>query len=237
MITPNIKNLKNSQLYLAKILVLYIGQNLSSWKCLGQELKLLLSDTISKTAEKFISGPAEHLENNLTLVLIHLTYWKILKTLKPSLVFFMDLQLFLSAFRKLLLENMYVNLACFIIWLWSPVEYSYLSILPEYNTNIFATYLFTYYHSFWSLIFLSIVVITFHIVPKRLCLEQKGLPAGNIVSLSKKEHGSAVHFTKLRKNFKINTRRMINCNLLKLSLDWKNKIFLAFQKLTVSCKQ
>ena len=61
-------------------------------------------------------------------------------------------------FSKAFPNGKYVNLACSIICLWlegnisSPVRYSYLSILPQDNTDIFAASLLISYCSFLSLI-------------------------------------------------------------------------------------
>ena len=61
----------------------------------------------------------------------------------------------------------YVNFACSIILLWSdgnitsPVRYSYLSILPYDNADIFAASLLILYCSFSSFILSSIVMISF----------------------------------------------------------------------------
>ena len=61
-------------------------------------------------------------------------------------------------FSKAFTNGKYVNLACSIICLWlegnisSPVRYSYLSILPQDNTDIFAASLLISYCNFLSLI-------------------------------------------------------------------------------------
>ena len=72
-----------------------------------------------------------------------------------------------------------VNLAIYIVWQWlennisSPVSYSYLSILADDNANIFAEFLLKMYCGFSSLIWLSIVMTSFYIISKRLCLKCK----------------------------------------------------------------
>ena len=49
----------------------------------------------------------------------------------------------------------------------SPARYSYLSIFPDHNTDIFATSLLISYCKFSSLILSSIVTISFYILYKR----------------------------------------------------------------------
>ena len=68
---------------------------------------------------------------------------------------------------------------------------SYLLILPD---TIFAASPLILYYSFSSLIVSSVVMITFYILLKMLCLKRKGLSDGNVVSFTKKEHGFAVYF-------------------------------------------
>ena len=94
----------------------------------------------------------------------------------------------------------YVNLACSIILVWSdcniplPVRYSYLSILAEEDTDIFAaSLLITNYH-FSCLILWPIVMINFYILSKRLFLKRGELSDAKVVSITKKEYGFAVHF-------------------------------------------
>ena len=64
----------------------------------------------------------------------------------------------------------YVNLACSIIFLWlegnisSPGRYSYLSVFPDDNADIFAASLLISYYNFSSLILLSSVMIIFYIL-------------------------------------------------------------------------
>ena len=82
-------------------------------------------------------------------------------------------------------------------------------------------------------------MITFHKLPNIFYVKHKRLWWQNI-SFSKKGYGSAAHFTKLCKVFKVNTRTMINCNSLKLLFDWNfhnkvvcrvlSNVYLAFQK-------
>ena len=94
----------------------------------------------------------------------------------------------------------YVNLVCPVILLRSngnissPVRYSYLSILPDDNADSFAASLLILYCSFSSLILSSFVVISFYILSTRFFLQRKELSDAKVVSIIKKEYGSAVHF-------------------------------------------
>ena len=91
-------------------------------------------------------------------------------------------------------------MACSITLLWpegnnsSPVRYSYLSILPDDNVDIFAASLLISYYSFSSLILPSIVVISFYVTSKRSVLKHKGLSNARVVLTTKKEYGFSVHF-------------------------------------------
>ena len=76
----------------------------------------------------------------------------------------------------------------------SPIRYSYLSILPDDNAHIFAVSLLIFYCSFPSLIISPIVKIFFHTLSKKLHLKGEGLFDARVVSLIKKEYGSAVQF-------------------------------------------
>ena len=94
-------------------------------------------------------------------------------------------------------------MVCSIIWfrlegnIASPVRYSYLSMLHDDNADIFATSLLISYCSFSSQILSSIVIITFHILSKRLCLKRKILSDdARVVSIAKKEYDFAVPFFK-----------------------------------------
>ena len=64
----------------------------------------------------------------------------------------------------------------------SPVRYSYLSILPDDNADIFAASLGTSNRNFAYLIFSSIVKITFYILSKRLYLKHNGLSHAKVMS-------------------------------------------------------
>ena len=72
------------------------------------------------------------------------------------------------------------NLACSITLFWAggnislPIRYSYLSILPDDEADIFAASLLISYCSFSYLISLSII-ITFYILSKRVFLKREGL--------------------------------------------------------------
>ena len=72
------------------------------------------------------------------------------------------------------------NLACSLTLFWpggnisSPIRYSYLSILPDHEADIFAASLLISYCSFSYLISLSII-ITFYIPSERVFLKREGL--------------------------------------------------------------
>ena len=103
-------------------------------------------------------------------------------------------------FSKTFPKVEYANLACSIICfslegnISSPVRYSYLSILPDDNADIFVAPLLISYCSLSSLILLSIVMISFHILSKRFILKRKGLSDARVASITKKEYGFAVYF-------------------------------------------
>ena len=73
-----------------------------------------------------------------------------------------------------------------------PVRYSFLSILPEDNADIFADN--TDYCSFSSLFLSSIVMINLYILSKRFFLKRKELSDARVVSITKNEYRFAVHF-------------------------------------------
>ena len=73
------------------------------------------------------------------------------------------------------------------------VRYSYLSILPDNNVDIFAASpLVSYYH--FSLLILLIANSSFYILSKWLRQKFKRLSDARVVSLTKKENGFAMHF-------------------------------------------
>ena len=96
-----------------------------------------------------------------------------------------------NLFLKCLCKRKYLNVACLIILLWSegnissPVKYSYLSILPDDNADIFAASLLISYWSFSSLILSSVIMISFSILSKRLFLRHKGLANASVISFRK----------------------------------------------------
>ena len=102
---------------------------------------------------------------------------------------------------KTFLKGEYANLACSIIYLWieskiySPIRYSYLSIFPDDNADIFAASPLILYRIF-PLILLLIVMISFYIISKRFFLKHKGLSDARVASITKKEYGFAVNFLK-----------------------------------------
>ena len=106
-------------------------------------------------------------------------------------------------FSKAFPNGEYINLACSIICLWlegnisSPVRYShfsYLSIFPDDNGDVFAVSLLISYCSFPSLILSSISITSFYIISKRFFLKNEVLPDARVASIPNKEYGFAVHF-------------------------------------------
>ena len=67
------------------------------------------------------------------------------------------------------------------------MKYSYLSILPENNADVFAASLLMPYVSFSSSCLSLIVMINFYILPKRLFLKREELSDERVVSITKKE--------------------------------------------------
>ena len=103
-----------------------------------------------------------------------------------------------------------------------PVWYSYLSVLPHDNADIFASSLLISYSIFPFLILLSVVMIAFCMVSKRLCPKLRVLSDARVGSLTRKEYGLAVHFClKLHKIIKVNIRRIIGCSFLKFLFVWE----------------
>ena len=90
------------------------------------------------------------------------------------------------------LKGKWVNLACSLILLYSegsislPIRYSYLSIFSDNNIDIFAASLLIWHCSFSSLIFSSVIMISFHIFSKRLFLKFKGLSDARVQPLPEK---------------------------------------------------
>ena len=114
---------------------------------------------------------------------------KILRILKHQLVFFFVFNFFVY-FSIAFPSGEWVNLAFSIICFWLEsniyltVRYSYLLVLPDDRTDIFATSLFSIiyhiYRSFSSLIWSSIVMILLYIHFKRFFLKLKRLSDGHI---------------------------------------------------------
>ena len=75
-----------------------------------------------------------------------------------------------------------------------PVRYSYLSILPDNNVDIFAASPLVSYYHFSSQILSLIANFSFYILSKWLRLKFKRLSDARVVSLTKKENGFAMHF-------------------------------------------
>ena len=67
-----------------------------------------------------------------------------------------------------------------------PVKYSYLSIFPDYNADIFAASQLISYSNFSSLILPLVVIISFYILSKRFFLKRKGLSDARVVSITNK---------------------------------------------------
>ena len=88
----------------------------------------------------------------------------------------------------------------FVILLWpgsnisSAARYSYLSILPEDNADIFAASLLISYCIFSAVILSSIAMINFYILSKRFFLTRVQLSHARVVAITKKWYGFAVHF-------------------------------------------
>ena len=86
---------------------------------------------------------------------------------------------FFVCLSKAFPKGEYENLACSITCLSlednisSPVRYSYLSILPDDNANVFAASLLISYGSFSSLILSSIAMISFYVFLKDSCWNVK----------------------------------------------------------------
>ena len=89
-----------------------------------------------------------------------------------------------------------INLLCFGSSIFSHVRYSYSSILPDVNVNIFESSLLIIYWSFSTLILLSIFIISVYILSKRLFLKLKGLFDARVILITNKEFGFAVQFFK-----------------------------------------
>ena len=81
---------------------------------------------------------------------------------------------------------------CYVILLFSdrnissPVRYSFLSTLPDNNTDISAASLLISHCSFSSLILSSIVIISLKIASKTFCLKREEVSDARVVSFTKK---------------------------------------------------
>ena len=95
-------------------------------------------------------------------------------------------------FPKAFPRGEYVNLAWSIICfrldgnISSPLRYSYLLILPDYNADIFAASLLILYFRFSSLILPSLVMISFYIISKKFSLKGRRVSDAKIVLITKK---------------------------------------------------
>ena len=74
------------------------------------------------------------------------------------------------------------------------MRYSYLSIFPDDNADIFVVSLLISYCNFSSLILSSIAVIGFYFLSKRFFLKHEGLSDAREASITEKNYGFAVHF-------------------------------------------
>ena len=87
------------------------------------------------------------------------------------------------------------KLVFYLIWLWlegnfSPcVRYSYSSVLPDYDADIFVASLLISFCRFSSQILLPVVMISFYILSKRFSLIHKGSFDVSVVSIAKKQCG------------------------------------------------
>ena len=112
-------------------------------------------------------------------------------------------------FPEAFTKGEYLHLGFSISLLWSddnissPVRYPYLSIFPDHNADIFVASLLMSYCSFWSLILLSIALISFYILSERFFLKRKRLFDARIGKFS------FVHL-KLRLNSWCSPRMMFN---------------------------
>ena len=124
------------------------------------------------------------------------------KAFKASICFIPWSLIVFICFSNALPSTEYVNLAWSIILLWSDgnisslIRYSYLSILPDGNADVFAASQLISYCSFSSLILSSIVLINFYILSKRFFPKREELSDARVVSITKNEHRFEVHFYK-----------------------------------------
>ena len=128
-------------------------------------------------------------------------------------------------FSKAFPNGEYVNFACSIVCFWlegnisSPVRYSYLSIFPDDNADIFAASLLISYCSFSSLILSSVVMINFYVVSKRFFLKLDELSNERVVSITKTRIWFCSRlFIKILKDLKVNIWWMIKWNFLLLGI-------------------
>ena len=96
-------------------------------------------------------------------------------------------------FSKAFPKGEYENLACSVIYLLlegnisSPVRYSYLSIFPEDNADIFAASLLILYYNFSSLMLSSIIVFSsFYILSERFFLKREASSDAAVALITKK---------------------------------------------------
>ena len=117
------------------------------------------------------------------------------KAFKASTCFITWSSIVFICFSNALPRGEYINFACSITLLWSdvsissPVRYSYLSILPDDNAEVFAASLLISYCSFSSLSLSSILLVNFYIISERFLLKREELSDARVVSTTKKEYG------------------------------------------------
>ena len=102
-------------------------------------------------------------------------------------------------------------------------RYSYLSVLPDNNAEIFTVSLLIFYCCFSSPTLSPVARISFYILSERFFLKHKELLDAKVVSVTKKEYGFAVHFLK---RF-INTIKSVSDELLS-TICWKTSLFRIF---------
>ena len=87
----------------------------------------------------------------------------------------------------------------------SPVRYSYLSILRDDSSDMFAAFiLILILHYSFSALILSVVMTSFYIHSNRFSVKCKGLSYARVVSITKKEYGLPCIFVKIHKILKTN---------------------------------
>ena len=113
------------------------------------------------------------------------------ETFKGSSCFIAWSSIVFACFSNALWRGGYIKFACSIIKLLtddnisSPPRYSYLSIIPEDNADIFVAFLLLSYCDFSSLVLWSVALISFYILSKRFFLKREELSDARVVSITK----------------------------------------------------